>query len=185
MATAEKEQAISLLEARLKKSKALVFSDFHGLNASDMVELRREFRKNGLEYRVVKNTVAHLAAERVGIKNTDAYFKGPTGLCISYDDPALAFKISHALTKKFEHYKIKGGVMEGVVVSAIEAEQLAHLPSRQELLAMVVNTLQAPIQQLASVLHAVVRDFVSVVDEVRKKRESAGTEEVAQTPPAS
>ncbi len=179
MPTAEKEQAVSLLEERLKRSKALVFSDFHGLNASEMVELRREFRKHGLEYRVVKNSVARLAAERVGIKETDSYLRGPTGLCISYDDPALAFKIAHALTKKFERYKIKGGVMEGVVVSAAEAEQLANLPSRHELLAMLVNTLQAPVQQLASVLSAVIRDFVSVVDEVRKKREGE------QPPPTS
>lgn len=179
MPTAEKEQAVSLLEERLKRSKALVFSDFHGLNASEMVELRREFRKHGLEYRVVKNSVARLAAARVGIKETDSYLRGPTGLCISYDDPALAFKIAHALTKKFERYKIKGGVMEGVVVSAAEAEQLANLPSRHELLAMLVNTLQAPVQQLASVLSAVIRDFVSVVDEVRKKREGE------QPPPTS
>ncbi len=171
MATAEKEQAVAWLEERLKSSKALVFSDFHGLKASDMVELRREFRKHGLEYRVVKNSVARLAAERVGIKDTDSYFRGPTGLCISYDDPALAFKVSHALTKRFEHYKIKGGVLEGVVVSAKEAEHLANLPSRQELLAMLVTTLQAPMQQLVSTLNAIVRTFVSALDEVRKKRE--------------
>ncbi len=173
MPTAEKEQAVRLLEERLKRSKALVFTDFHGLNASEMVELRRECRKHGLEYRVVKNSVARLAAERVGIKDTDLYFRGPTGLCISYDDPALAFKVSHALTKKFECYRIKGGVIEGVVVSAAEAEQLANLPSRQELLAMLVNALQAPIQQLASVLNAVLADFVRVLDEVRKKREGS------------
>lgn len=180
MPTAEKEQAVSLLEERFRRSKAIVFSDFHGLTASEMVELRRELRKHGLEYRVVQNTLARLAAERVGIKDIDPYLRGPTGLCISYDDPALVFKISQQLTKKFEKYKIKGGIMEGVVVSAQEAEQLASLPSRQELLAMLVNTLQAPIQQLASVLSAVLRDFVSVLDEIRKKREGE-----QQTPPAN
>lgn len=180
MPTTEKEQVVNVLEERLRKSKAIVFSDFHGLTASEMVELRREFRKHGLEYRVVQNTLARLAAERVGIKETDQYLRGPTGLCISYDDPALAFKISQVLTKKFERYKIKGGVIEGVVVSAQEAEQLANLPGRHELLAMVVNTLQVPIQQLVGVLNAVLRDFVSALDEVRKKREGE-----QQIPPAS
>lgn len=180
MPTAEKEQIVSFLEERFRKSKAIVFSDFHGLTASEMVELRREVRKHGLEYRVVQNTLARIAAERVGIKETDQYLRGPTGLCISYDDPALAFKISKELTKKFEKYKIKGGIMEGVLVSAQEAEQLANLPSRHELLAMLVNTLQAPIQQLAGVLGAVLRNFVSVLDEIRKKREGE-----QPTPPAS
>ncbi|MCS7197741.1 MAG: 50S ribosomal protein L10 [Candidatus Bipolaricaulota bacterium] len=176
MPTAEKEQTVALLEERLRRSKGIVFTDFHGLTASDMVELRRELRKHGLEYRVVQNTLARLAAERVGIKELS--LRGPTGLCISYDDPALAFKVSWELTKRFEKYKIKGGIMEGVLVSAQEVEQLANLPSRQELLAMLVNAFQAPIQQVASVLSALLRDFVSVLDEIRKKREGEH-----QTPP--
>lgn len=180
MPTAEKEQIVSFLEERFRRSKAIVFSDFHGLTASEMVELRREVRKHGLEYRVVQNTLARIAAERVGIKETEQYLRGPTGLCISYDDPALAFKISKELTKKFEKYKIKGGIMEGVLVGPQEAEQLANLPSRHELLAMLVNTLQAPIQQLAGVLSAVLRNLVSVLDEIRKKREGE-----QPTPPAS
>jgi large subunit ribosomal protein L10 len=171
MPTAEKEQAIAVLEERLRRSKAVVFSDFRGLTASEMTELRRQLRASGLEYKVVRNTLARLAAERVGITDIEPYLRGPTGLCISYDDPVLAFKVSYALTKKFEHYKIKGGLLEGVLVSAHEAEQLAQLPGRQELLGMVVSTLQAPIQQLAGALSALLRNLVSVLDEVRKKRE--------------
>lgn len=173
MPTAEKEQMVAVLEERFKRSPRLVFTDFQGLTATQMSDLRRELRQNGLEYLVVKNALAQMAAQRAGIDNTESYFRGPTGLCIGYDESTLAFKAAQALTKKYEKCKIKGGVMDGQVVSAKEAEELAKLPGRQELLTMVAGTLQAPIQQFAHVLNALLGNFVSVVDEIRKKKESA------------
>ncbi|MCS6902997.1 MAG: 50S ribosomal protein L10 [Candidatus Bipolaricaulota bacterium] len=172
MPTAEKEQMVAVLEERFKRSKGLVFTNFEGLTAGEMSELRRELHQKGLEYLVVKNALAQIATQRLGITNTESYFRGPTGLCIGYDDAVAVFKVAQELTKKYEKCKIKGGVLEGRAVSAQEAAELAKLPGRQELLAMVVGTLQAPIQQLAGTLQALVQNFVSVLDEVRKKRES-------------
>ena len=106
----EKEQAVALLEERFKKSKSVVFASFQGLNSAQTVEMRREFRKNNVEYYVVKNTLANIAADRAGIKNAEAFFKGQTGVCIAYDDPAVAFRLAYQISKKFEKYKIKGGV---------------------------------------------------------------------------
>jgi len=167
MPTAVKESRVRELEERFKRSKALVFTDFRGLSASEMVELRRELRKAALEYRVVKNRLAKLAAQRAGLK-IDPLLDGPTGICFGYDDPAIAFKASVEVAKRFEHYKIKGGIIEGELVDAREAEELAKLPTREELLARLVGTFQGPIQSLAGVLSAIIRDLVVVLNEVAK-----------------
>ncbi|MCS6936646.1 MAG: 50S ribosomal protein L10 [Candidatus Bipolaricaulota bacterium] len=172
MPTAEKEQIVAALEERLKRSQGFVLTNFEGLTASEMSALRRELRQKGLEYLVVKNALAQIAVQRLGVTNVESYFRGPTGLCIGYDDGIAAFKAAQELTKKYEKYKIKGGVLEGRAVSAQEALELAKLPGRHELLGMVVGALQAPIQQMVGTLNALLQNFVSVLDEVRKKRES-------------
>ncbi|MBI1741689.1 50S ribosomal protein L10 [Candidatus Acetothermia bacterium] len=196
MPNPEKEQAVAVLEERFKKSKSLVFASFQGLSSAQIVEMRREFKKNKLEYYVVKNTLANIAAERAGIKDTENFFKGPTGVCIAYDEPALAFKLAHQISKKFEKYKIKGGVFEGEVVPLQEVESLAALPTRPELLARLAGAFQSPIQQLASVLNAIIQELPGVLDEVRKQKEetekaaaasapAAAPEAEAATPPAA
>jgi large subunit ribosomal protein L10 len=191
MPNPEKEQAVAVLEERFKKSKSLVFASFQGLSSAQIVEMRREFKQSKLEYYVVKNTLANIAAERAGIKNAEPFFKGQTGVCIAYDDPATAFKLAYQISKKFEKYKIKGGVFEGEVVQPTEVESLATLPTRPELLSRLAGALQGPIQQLASVLNAIIQELPGVLDAVRKKKEEAGqvapaaAAEAAPPPPAS
>ncbi len=167
MPTAEKEREVQELEERFKRSKALVLTDFRGMNSSEMVELRREHKRNHLEYRVVKNRLAKLAAQRAGLP-LDSLLIGPTGLCFGYDDPAIAFKLSIALTKKYSQYKVKGGIIEGEFVDAKGVEELAQLPSREELLTRLAGVLQGPIRALAGTLQALVRSLVVVVSEVER-----------------
>lgn len=169
MPTVEKERQVEELEERFKRAQALVLTDFRGLSANEMVELRRELRGAHLEYRVVKNRLAKLAAQRAGLE-LDELLAGPTGICFGYDDPALAFKLSVAAAKKFEHYVIKGGVSEGELVDAREVEELAKLPSREELLTRLAAAFQGPIVALAAVLSALVRDLVVVLNEVAKAK---------------
>ncbi len=171
MPTVAKAQMVDVLEERLRRSKGFVFTNFAGLTALEMSDLRRELHQQGLEYLVVKNTLAQRAAQRLGIAGTEGYFRGPTGLCIGYDDATRVFKAVKELTRRYEKCKIKGGVLEGKAVSAQEATELANLPGRQELLAMLASTLQAPIQQLAGTLNALVQNLVSVLEEVRKQRQ--------------
>lgn len=167
MPTAEKERQVQELEERFKRTKALVLMDFRGMNSVDLVELRRELRRNQLEYRVVKNRLAKLAARRVGLP-IEELLVGPTGLCFGYHDPALAFKLSVALAKKYAKYKVKGGVYDGALVDAKGVEELAQLPSREELLASLAGALQGPIRNLAGTLHALVRNLVVVASEIEK-----------------
>jgi len=167
MPTAEKERMLEELEERFKRSKALVFTGFRGLTANEMVELRRELRKANVEYKVIKNRLAKLAAQRVGLE-IDPLLDGPTGICFGYDDPAVAFKVAVELAKRFEKYEIRGGISEGQLVDAEGAKELASLPSREELLARLAGAFQGPIQGLAGVLHALIRDLVIVLNEVAK-----------------
>jgi len=172
MPTAQKERLVQELEERFKKSQALVFTDFRGLTANEMVELRKELKRARLEYRVVKNRLAKLAAQRAGLQ-IDPLLEGPTGICFGYDDPVIAFKVAVELSKRYEPYGIKGGIIEGELVDAREAEELAKLPSREELLARLAGAFHGPIRGLAGTLSALLRELVLVLSEVAKVKSEA------------
>lgn len=169
MPTPEKEREVALLEDKFQRCRAMVFTDFRGLSAQEMVELRRLFRKNDLEYRVIKNTLARLAAQRVGLE-VDRFLEGPTGVLIGYKDGVLPFKLALEVAKRFKEYGIKGGLIEGEVVEAAEAARIAQLPSQEELLAKLASVLQAPIQKLALDLKAIINRLAIALNEVRKKK---------------
>lgn len=171
MPTPKKEQEVALLEDKFQRSISLVFTDFRGLSAPEMVELRRLFRNNGLEYRVCKNTLARLATQRAGLELAQ-FLAGPTGVLIGYQDAALPFKLATEAAKRFKEYEIKGGFIEGAIVEAAEAAWIAALPSREELLGKLAFVLQAPIQKLAFDLRAITGRLAIALNEVRKKKES-------------
>ncbi|HIC96733.1 TPA: 50S ribosomal protein L10 [Candidatus Bipolaricaulota bacterium] len=168
----KKEQELALLEEKFQRSKALVFTGFSGLSAQEMVELRRLFRKNQLEYRVVKNTLARLAARRAGLE-IEEFLVGPTGVLISYSDAVVPFKVATEVAKRYKQYEIKGGLLEGHPVAAAEAAKIAALPGREELLARLAFVLQAPIQKLAGDLDSILRRLAVALNEVRKQKEQA------------
>lgn len=176
MPTEDKEAAVAQLEERFKRAKALVFTGFHGLKASEMVELRATLTKSDLEYRVIKNSLAILAARRAGLE-IEPLLQGQTGICFGYDDPLLAFKLTSELAKKYANYKIRGGVSEGHALNEQGALELAKLPSREILLTQLAAALQGPIRKLAAVLGALLREPVAVLAEIEKAK-------VTEAPPA-
>ena len=183
MATPQKEQAVQELEERFSQAQALVFTDFRGLNANEMVELRQKLRGQNLEYRVVKNRLAQRAAESAGL-SFDEILEGPTAICFGYDDPVQAFKQSVTLTKEFPNYQIKGGLSEGQFLDADGVKELAELPSHEELLTQLAGTFQGPIRNLAMVLGGVVRKLVVGLNEVAKvKPEPDAAEAEAEAEP--
>lgn len=167
MVRPEKEQAVQELEERFREAQALVFTDFRGLDANQMVELRQKLRGQNLEYRVVKNRLAQQAAEAAGL-SFDGVLEGPTAICFGYDDPIDAFKHSMTLTKEFPNYTIKGGISEGQLLDAEGVKELAELPSHEELLTQLAGTFQGPIRNLAMALDGVVRQLVIGLNEVAK-----------------
>jgi len=179
MPTERKVATVAELEQRLGQAQALVFTGFHGLTANEMVELRAELTKSGLEYRVIKNRLALRAAKGAGLEIAPL-LQGETGICFGDDDPVLAFKLTDALAKKFANYQVRGGVSQGQLLDAQGALELASLPTREVLLAQLAATFQGPVRQLAVVLSALLRQLVVVLSEVeRVKAAAAGPPEQA------
>src|SRR5919107_3252548 len=129
----EKQQLVNELSDKIKGASALYYTDFTGLNVKRMTELRRRLRKAGVEYVVIKNTLALRAVNESGLVGTR--LRGPTGLVVS-KDPVAAAKVLTEFAKGNEQRPgIKGGLLEGRAIEAAQFKQLASLPSREQMLA--------------------------------------------------
>jgi len=170
MPTVKKEQEVALLEEKLKSATGFVFTDYAGLSANEMYELRRELHQSGVEYRVIKNRLVRLAADHAEM-DVEGLVEGPTGICFGFDDPAVPFKVANRLSKKFKPYKLYGGYFEGQKVVAEDVSRLANLPTREEALGRLAGTLQAPVQKLAATLAGTIRNLAVVLKEVSTTKE--------------
>ncbi len=178
MPTQAKIEEVNQLKEMFARASSLVLADYRGLTANEMVKLRERFTKNGLEFRVVKDTLARIAAQQAGLNGLAELFSGPVGVALGYDDPVLAFKLSAECRKAYTpRYSLKGGIFEGEVIREGEIERYASLPSREELLAKLAMLLESPMRALAVVLKAKIRELAIVLNEVRIKREEQKKEE--------
>ncbi|MCD6141390.1 50S ribosomal protein L10 [Candidatus Bipolaricaulota bacterium] len=178
MPTQAKIEEVNRLKDMFERASALVLADYRGLTANEMVELRARFTKQGLEFRVVKDTLARIAAEQAGLEGLADLFTGPIGVAVGYDDPVLAFKLAEECRKTYTpRYNLKGGVFQGEIVPEEEIERYSKLPSREELLAKLAMLLQSPMRALAVMLKAKIRELAIVLNEVRIKREEQTKEE--------
>lgn len=171
MNRSEKEAIVAEVAERATRASAMYFADFTGLTVEQATELRREFRKAGIEYRVVKNTLAKKALERV--TGYDAVYDkliGPTGIAFSYDDVVAPAKIIKKFSEKSGKLKLKVAVLEKQVFDGSRLDELSRLPTRAELMAGVLGSIQAPISGIVGVIGAVMRDLVNVIDAIEKKK---------------
>ena len=172
MPTQAKIHEVARLKEKFESAVSLVLADYRGITANQMVELREKFTKVGLEYRVVKDTLARIAAEEAGIDGLAELFEGPISIALAYGDPAIAFKLSDECRKTYSpNYTLKGGVFEGVVVLQGEVAKYAALPSREQLLTTLAYLLTSPMRSMAFMLQAKIRELAVVLNEVKKQRE--------------
>lgn len=171
MNRSDKEAIVAEVAEKVARATAMYFADFTGLTVEEATELRREFRKAGIEYKVVKNTLAKKALERVtGYDRVYDKLVGPTGIAFSYDDAVVPAKIIKKFSEKSGKLKLKAAVLEKQVFDGSQLDQLSKLPSRAELMAGVVGSIHAPISGIVGVIAAVMRDLVSVIDAIEKKK---------------
>ncbi len=169
----EKAAAVEALQASFGAAKAAVLTDFRGLSVADMTDLRRHLRKASVEYQVVKNTLAVRALGAGGMEGLAPYFEGPIGVAISRTDPLAPARALLAWGKGRPTFTLKAGVVEGVVMGPAEIAAVAALPGRDVLLSRMLSVLQAPLRNLASVLHGQVRALAAVLEQVRQQKERA------------
>lgn len=171
MARAEKVAVVEQVSDMLSRSEAVVLTDYRGLTVQQLTELRAQLSAAGVEYKVVKNTLTRLAAAKAGLEPFDEVLSGPTAIAFDYADAVAPAKILNDFAKDNPDLEIKGGLLNGVFIDADEVKRLASLPSREELLAKVLSSMQAPISGLVGVLHGTLRSVVAVIDAVRAQKE--------------
>ncbi len=149
-----KKKIVADLVASYKEAQSFVFVDARGLTVEQDTALRTEMRKNGVSYKVVKNTTLNLVFKELGIEGLDEMFKGPTAVAYSTEDMMAPAKVSKKFADDFEKLTIKGGIIEGKVATVAEVEALAAVPSKDVLLSQIVYALLFPITKLAMLTKA-------------------------------
>jgi large subunit ribosomal protein L10 len=167
----EKEQIVAEVAETVRKANGMFFTDFGGLTVEQATELRREFFKVGVEYRVVKNTLIQKALEQVtGYDTVHDKLVGPTGVAFAFDDAVVPARVIQKFSDKHSKLTLKVCVLDGQVYEGSRLKELAQLPSRKDLMAAIVGSVQSPLAGVPSVVQAVLRDLVSVVEQIEKKK---------------
>ena len=151
----QKKEEVANLAAKMKEAKIILLTDYRGINVADVTGLRAELRKSNSEYRVIKNNITRRALVEAGIEGLEDLLEGPTAVIMNNEVYLETAKAIYNYSKDNEFYKIKGGVIDGKVMTAEEIITLAKLPSKETLLSMLAGALLANIQKFAVALDQV------------------------------
>lgn len=151
----EKQEAVAVIAAKIAESSSTVVADYRGLNVAQVTELRKQLREAGIDFQVLKNSLVRRATEGTDYVELNNILTGPTAVAFSKNDAVAAAKILNDFAKKNDALKLKGGIVEGKVVSMEEVKALAELPSREGLLSMLLSVLQAPMRNFALAVKAI------------------------------
>lgn len=158
----QKEEEVKALAEKFKEAKLVLLTDYRGINVSDDTKLRTEVRNANAEYKIIKNNIVKRALNANGENGLDSLLEGPTAVILSNEDYLEPSKVIYNFTKNNNFYKIKGGIIDGKVMTAEEIITLAKLPSRETLLSMLAGSLLGTISK-----------FAVALDQVRLQKEEA------------
>ena len=158
------------LSDKLSRAKSIYFTDYLGLNVSDVTSLRRKFFDGNVEYMVVKNTLLKIASDQNKINLGDELFSGSTAIAISYDEPVLAAKIIKGFLKDHDLPSVKGVFFEGSYLPASEFEKIANLPSKEDSLAKIIVMLNSPVQNIVNLLNSPMVKLMNVLNGLKENK---------------
>ncbi len=168
----EKQKKVAEIYESLQKSMLVVFCDYRGLNVEEMTELRNQLRTPGVELKVLKNTMFRFALKQNGNEDVAAQIIGPNAVLFSQEDPVAPVKVLFEFARTHKNLVVKGGILEGQLISAEKVKDLAELPPREVLIAQVLGTMQAPISAFVRVLNANLTGLVRALDQIREQKAS-------------
>ncbi len=173
--TAQKQAMVADLKDIFVNAKGVVFTAYTGITVAQDTKLRRKFREAGVEYRVIKNTMAMIAAKEIEKEGLLPTFEGATAMAFSKEDAVAPAKVlaDFAKEEKLEALQVKAGLVEGAVIDAAGVKALADLPPREVLVAQVLAGMQSPIVGFVNVLQGNIRNLVYALEAVRKQKETA------------
>ena len=180
MARPEKVAVVDEIKHKLENSGAVFITEYRGLSVAQQQELRRSLRATGAEYKVMKMSLARLAAEGAGKPELLEWLEGPTALTFTDSDPVTAAKELKIFAASNEFLVIKGGLLDGETLDQETFAKLADLEPREVLLAMLVGALKAPLTKLAGLMSAVLRQPITAMQQLLEKK--AAEEPVAEEP---
>lgn len=152
-----KREIVDQIKDKIQRASSFVIIDYKGLTVAEDTQLRNEFRKAEVEYRVLKNTLVKIALNELGYTDFDADLNGPTAVAFSYGDAIAPSKVAAQSIKKLNKMSIKCGMLDGKYVDEATVQALSKVPNKETLLAMLLSVLQAPIRGLAVALNEIAK----------------------------
>ena len=169
----QKAEAISEFSEGIGQATNAFVLDFKGITVPQVTELRKQVRESGSEYVVIKNTLALIAVKDSPLKTLTGTFAGMTAIAYNTNDPVALAKVLTKFAKDVPTVQFKGALLAGQVVAANEIQNIANLPSREQLISKLLYLMQHPIRGLAVVLNGTVRNFAVVLDQIAKQKGEA------------
>ncbi len=168
MLRSEKKTFVSELEKIYQDSNSVIITHYHGLTVSQITNLRKALRENGASFKIVKNTLSKIAATNVKLTHNPEAFSGPTAIAYS-KDPVAAAKGVVEFAKANDNLKVIGGIVNDKILNVVEVQQLAKLPSLDQLRGKIVGILQAPAANLARIIQAPAGSLARVIQAYSEK----------------
>ena len=166
----EKMESVKELHEKFEKAGLVILTEYKGLTVAQLTEIRNRLRGCGSEYKVVKNTLARRASEGTEVHQVEGHFTGATGILISKDDIISPVKILNEYINKFESFKAKVGVLEGLVLDPGRIKSVANMPSREVLIGKALGGIKSPIYGLAGTLQGILSKLAYAINAVKDAR---------------
>lgn len=169
----EKVRTVEVLRDRFSNSRGIVLADFTGLTVAEVSELRRKCKSANVEYSVVKNTLARIAARQANLEVLVEHFRGPVAVATCIEESIVPVKVLDEFARRVEKISLKVGYLDGKLFMPKDLKVIASLPPREVMLGQVIGAIQSPLAGILWTVEGVLRNLVSIIDQLAQKRGSS------------